>query len=100
MKKALTKEQKFINLENKKKDSIKNAIKLIDLSYKTLILLDTLRAESLFAGIMPLLSHDKYEIHMNIQILNNGIKTKSQYLKRMSKVKYLLKPSITECTTK
>ncbi len=44
-----------------KKDLIKDAKKLIDLSHKVLMFLDIPRPE-LFNALMPLLSYDKYEV--------------------------------------
>jgi hypothetical protein len=40
---------------------LKDARKLIDLSHKILVFLDTPRPE-LFNALMPLLSHDHYEV--------------------------------------
>ncbi len=68
------------DLENEKKDLIKNAKKLIDLSHKILLFLDT-PSLSLFAGIMPLLSHDKYEVEYEYTDTNNGIKTRTNILR-------------------
>jgi hypothetical protein len=68
-------EHQIDDLENEKKDLIKNAKKLIDLSHKILIYLDTLSL-SLLSGIMPLLSHDKYEVTYEYTDTNNGIKTR------------------------
>ena len=61
-----------MKLEDNKKDLVKNAKKLIDLSHKTLIFLDTL---------MPLLSHDKYEVEYEYTDTHNGIKTKANILR-------------------
>ena len=68
------------DLEKEKKDLIKNAIKLIGLSHKILLFLDT-PSLSLFAGIMPLLSHDKYEVTYEYTDTNNGIKTRTNVLR-------------------
>ncbi len=68
------------DLEKEKKDLIKNAKKLIDLSHKILLFLDTPNL-SFFAGIMPLLSHDKYEVEYEYTDTNNGIKTKNNILR-------------------
>jgi hypothetical protein len=63
-------------VEEAKKDLYKDARKLIDLSHKILIFLDTPRSE-LFNAIMSLLSHDNYEVEYEYaDTTNNGIKTK------------------------
>lgn len=67
-------------LEQQKQDLYKDAKKLIDLSHKILIFLDTPRPE-LFNALMPLLSHDKYEIEYEYVDTHNGIKTKSNILR-------------------
>jgi len=77
LKRALCKQ--IEELEKKKKDLFKDAKKLIDLSHKILVFLDTPRAE-LFNAIMPLLSHDKYETEYEYTDTHNGIKTKSNIL--------------------
>ena len=77
--KALLKSQ-IKTLEDEKKDLLKDAKKLIDLSHKILIFLDTPRVE-LFNALMPLLSHDKYEVEYEFADTgNNGIKTRSNVL--------------------
>lgn len=48
-------------LEKQKKDLHKNACKLIDLSHKIIVFLDTPNSGLLLA-LMPVLSHDKYEV--------------------------------------
>jgi hypothetical protein len=64
------------SVEEEKKDIYKDAKKLIDLSHKILIFLDTPRIE-FFNAIMPLLSHDNYEVEYEYaDTTNNGIKTK------------------------
>jgi hypothetical protein len=68
------------DLEKEKKELFKSAKKLIDLSHTTLLFLDT-PSLSLFAGIMPLLSHDKYEVEYEYTDTNNGIKTKCNILR-------------------
>jgi hypothetical protein len=45
--------------------------KLIDLSHKILVFLNTPRPE-LFNALMPLLSHDKYEIEYEFVDTHNG----------------------------
>jgi hypothetical protein len=73
-------EHQIDELGNEKKDLIKNAKKLVDLSHKILLFLDT-PSLSLFAGIMPLLSHDKYEVEYEYTDTNNGIKTRTNVLR-------------------
>jgi hypothetical protein len=69
-------------LKKQKKDLLKDAKKLIDLSHKILIFLDSPRPE-LFNALMPLLSHDRYEVDYEFVDTNshNGIKTKSNVLR-------------------
>ncbi len=68
-------------LEEERKELHKSAIKLIDLQHKILIFFDTPRPE-LFAAMMPLLSHDKFEVeYMFVDTNNNGIKTKTNILR-------------------
>jgi len=67
-------------LEKEKKNLYKDAKKLVDLSHKTLIFLDT-PPEGLFSAIMSLLSHDNYESEYNFVDTNNGIKTHSNVLR-------------------
>jgi hypothetical protein len=52
-------------LEKQKHELFKDVKKLIDLSHKILVFLDTQRPE-LFNALMPLLSHDKYEIEYEL----------------------------------
>ena len=68
------------DLEREKKDLIKDARKLIDLSNKIIIFLDT-PTEQLLSGLLPLLSHDKYEIEYEFTDTHNGIKTKNNVLR-------------------
>jgi hypothetical protein len=68
------------DLERKKKDLLKNARKLIDLSNKIIIFLDT-PSEKLLSGLLPLLSHDKYEIEYEFTDTHNGIQTKTNVLR-------------------
>ncbi|MGD1838997.1 MAG: hypothetical protein ACPKPY_13190, partial [Nitrososphaeraceae archaeon] len=68
------------SLENDKRGLLKNAKKLIDLSNKILIFLDT-PSERLLSGLLPLLSHDRYEIEYEYVDTHNGIKTKSNVLR-------------------
>jgi len=67
-------------LEEKKKELLKDSKKLIDLSNKIIIFLDT-PPERLLAGLLPLLSHDAYEIEYEFVDTHNGIKTKSNILR-------------------
>jgi len=67
-------------LNEEKKNLLKDAKKLIDLSNKVIIFLDT-PPEHLLAGLLPLLSHDKYEIEYEYVDTHNGIKTKNNVLR-------------------
>ena len=67
-------------LGQKKIDLLKDARKLIDLSNKIIIFLDTPK-ETLLAGLLPLLSHDKYEVEYEFVDTHNGIKTKNNVLR-------------------
>lgn len=68
-------------LENQKRELLKDARKLIDLSHKILVFLDTPRPE-LFNALMPLLSHDHYEVEYEFaDCTNTGIKTKNNILR-------------------
>jgi hypothetical protein len=68
-------------LEDEKKDLLKDAKKLIDLSHKILIFLDT-PGFRLFDALMSLLSHDSYEVEYEFaDATNTGIKTKSNVLR-------------------
>ena len=67
-------------LKKEKKNLIKDAKKLIDLSNKIIIFLDT-PPEQLLSGLLPLLSHDKYEVEYEFVDTHNGIKTKSNVLR-------------------
>jgi hypothetical protein len=67
-------------LEQEKKNLLKDAKKLIDLSNKVIIFLDT-PPEQLLAGLLPLLSHDKYEIEYEYVDTHNGIRTKNNVLR-------------------
>jgi hypothetical protein len=77
--KAELREQKAI-LEKQKAALLRNAKKLIDLSHKILIFLDT-PPTSLFAAMMPLLSHDAWEVEYDFVDTFAGIKTKSNVLR-------------------
>jgi hypothetical protein len=67
-------------LKNKKRDLLKDAKKLINLSHKIIVFLDTPRPE-LFNALMPLLSHDKYEVEYEFVDTHNGIKTNTNVLR-------------------
>jgi hypothetical protein len=66
--------------KQEKKDLVKDARKLIDLSNKTIVFLDT-PSEQLLSGLLPLLSHDKYEVEYEFVDTHNGIKTKNNILR-------------------
>ncbi len=70
----------IIELKQKKKDLVKDARKLIDLSNKTIVFLDT-PSEQLLSGLLPLLSHDKYEVEYEFVDTHNVIKTKNNVLR-------------------
>jgi hypothetical protein len=68
-------------LEQQKKDLLQDARKLIDLSHKILVFLDTPRPE-LFNALMPLLSHDRYEVEYEFaDSTNTGIRTRNNVLR-------------------
>jgi hypothetical protein len=64
-------------LEQQKNELVKEAKKLIDLSHKILVFLDTPRPE-LFNALMPLLSHNKYEMEYEF------VDTQNQYSERVA----------------
>lgn len=66
------------SLEKDKEEIRMNVRKLIDLSHKVLVFLDSPRPE-LFAALMPLLSHDRYEVEY--EFTHNGIKTRTNIMK-------------------
>lgn len=69
------------DLMKQKRDLVKDARNLIDLSHKTLVLLDT-PSRGLFAAIMSLLSHDHWEVEYEFaNTSNNGISTKVNVLR-------------------
>jgi hypothetical protein len=70
----------ILSWRKEREELIKESKKLIDLSHKILVFLDSPRAE-LFNALMPLLSHDKYEVEYQFVDTHNGIKTKSNILK-------------------
>lgn len=70
-------------IEEKKREISKllsRAKKLIDLSHKILVFLDA-PPHSLLTTMLPLLSHDKWEIEYEFVDTSNGIKTKSNVLR-------------------
>ena len=68
------------SLKKDKEELRKNVKKLIDLSHKVLVFLDSPRPE-LFAALMPLLSHDRYEVEYEFVDTHNGIKTRTNIMK-------------------
>jgi hypothetical protein len=68
------------SLEKDKEELQKNVKKLIDLSHKVLVFLDSPRPD-LFAALMPLLSHDRYEVEYEFVDTHNGIKTRTNIMK-------------------
>ena len=67
-------------LRDRKNDLYKESKNVIDLSHKILIFLDTPQV-GLFNAIMPLLSHDKYEVEYEFTDTHNGIRTKSNLIR-------------------
>jgi hypothetical protein len=67
-------------LEKQMEDLYKNACKLIDLSHKIIVFQDTPNPGLLLA-LMPLLSHDKYEVEYEFVDTFNGIKTRTNVLR-------------------
>ncbi len=69
-------------LEQQKDELSKSACKLIDLSHKTIIFQDTPRVE-LLSAMMPLLSHDKYEVEYEYveTRTKNGIETRTNIIR-------------------
>lgn len=69
------------DLQKQNKDLAKDARNLIDLSHKTLVLLDT-PSRGLFGALMSLLSHDQYEAEYEFaDTTNTGISTKTNVLR-------------------
>ena len=68
------------DLENQKKELYKNSKKLIELSGKTLIFLDSPPAR-LLEALMPLLSHDRNEVEYEFVDTHNDIKTRGNILR-------------------
>ena len=67
-------------LEKKKKETLKDARKLIDLNNKVLIFADTPK-HTLLEAIMSLLGHDRYEVEYEFVDTFNGIRTKNNILR-------------------
>lgn len=69
-------------IEEEKADLYKNAVKLIDVSHKVLLVLDTVRP-GLLNTLMPTLSHDNYETEYQYAdtSTNSGIKTKTNVIR-------------------
>jgi hypothetical protein len=68
-------------LEDEKKELLQDTKKLIDLSHKILIFLDT-PGFRLFDALMSLLSHDNYEVEYEYaDATNTGIKTRTNVLR-------------------
>ena len=68
------------NLEHDKSELWSKSKKLIDLSHKILIFLDTPPAE-LLSALMSLVAHDEYETEYEYVDTHNGIKTKTNVLR-------------------
>jgi hypothetical protein len=68
------------NLSQDKKNLVKDARKLIDLSNKIIVFLDT-PSQQLLSGLLPLLSHDKYEVEYEFTDTHNGLKTRNNVLR-------------------
>lgn len=68
------------DLESQKKELVKNSKKLIELSGKTLVFLDSPPA-SLLEALMPLLSHDRTEVEYEFVDTFNGIRTRGNVLR-------------------
>lgn len=67
-------------LQKERAELLRDAKKLIDLSHKVIVFLDT-PSTSLFAAMMPLLSHDAWEVEYDFVDTHNGIKTRSNVLR-------------------
>ena len=67
-------------LQIQKNDLGKSARKLIDLSYTTIIFQDT-PSLGLLSALMPLLSHDNFEVEYEYVDTHNGIRTKTNVLR-------------------
>jgi len=67
-------------LQTHKKDLGKRARKLIDLSHTIIVFQDT-PSLGLLSALMPLLSHDKFEVEYEYVDTHNGIKTKTNVLR-------------------
>jgi hypothetical protein len=73
-------ENQIKDLQSEKNDLGKSACKLIDLSHTTIIFQDT-PSLGLLSALMPLLSHDKFEVEYEYVDTHNGIKTKTNVLR-------------------
>ncbi len=71
---------KIKELEKARRDLLKNSKKLIDLENKILVFLDT-PPERLIIQMLPLLSHDEYEIQYEYTDTHNGITTQTNVLR-------------------
>jgi hypothetical protein len=67
-------------LEQEKEDISKSACRIIDLSHKTIVFQDT-PSLGLLSAMMPLLSHDKYEVEYVFVDTHNGIKAKTNVIR-------------------
>jgi len=67
-------------LQTQKKDLGKSARKLIDLSHTTIVFQDT-PSLGLLSALMPLLSHDKFEVEYEYVDTHNGINTRTNVLR-------------------
>jgi hypothetical protein len=67
-------------LNDEQREIRKNAKKLIDLQHRIIIFMDTPNPR-LFEALMPLLSHDKFEVEYEFVDTHAGIKTRSNVLR-------------------
>ena len=78
LKQALQNQIKVLQIQ--KKDLGKSARKLIDLSHTTIVFQDT-PSLGLLSALMPLLSHDKFEVEYEYVDTHNGINTRTNVLR-------------------
>jgi DNA polymerase elongation subunit (family B) len=71
--------KEILQLMNVRTELFKQAKKLINLENKILIFLDTPNS-SLLSALMPLLSHDKYEVEYEFVDTSDGIETRTNVL--------------------
>jgi DNA polymerase, archaea type len=71
--------KEILQLKNARTELFKHAKKLINLENKILIFLDTPNS-SLLSALMPLLSHDKYEVGYEFVDTSDGIETRTNVL--------------------